>query len=62
VLPDGAVMTQTESASPDLVAVPQYRTEVRRVEPSNGLLAGPVDPPIAMFPNRGHASCTNLAR
>jgi hypothetical protein len=32
------------------------------VEPSNGLLAGPVDPPIAMFPNRGHASCTNLAR
>ena len=38
VLPDGAVMTQTESASPDLVAVPQYRTEVRRIAPSNGLL------------------------
>jgi hypothetical protein len=38
VLPDGAVMTQTESASPDLVETPQYRTEVRRIAPSNGLL------------------------
>jgi hypothetical protein len=38
VLPDGAVMTQTELASPDLVETPQYRTEVRRIAPSNGLL------------------------
>ncbi len=26
VLPDGAVMTQTESADPELVEAPQYRT------------------------------------
>jgi hypothetical protein len=61
VLPDGAVMTQTESADPELVEVPHYRTEVRRVVPDDGLLAGTGG---HVFPNsgRGHESCGDLAR
>ncbi len=57
VLPDGQVMTQTESANAELVEALQFQTEVRRVAPDDRLLGGAADERGVLDPNRGHATC-----